>query len=266
MRGIRRTHATVRTPLGRVWEPGSVASSAWPNSLADVASYLNTLWLGMVGSALHGDLQQTVLEVGADPVSVDALRQVHAPPEAPVIALSGVVAHVFWFSLALPVDGQDAAGEGDLHVVPLHPGELAAYHQVVALGENVGCRNPGGRVGPALVFRPAATLGVLPHPGHLAHVVHEPPKWVARFAHFSSFFGRVLLRRADSRSHPPVLCYEVGLNPGFSSRGTRSARRGSPPTSAAVPPYPVGGTPPCQARGARDLGPRWANPRRAALS
>src|SRR5215213_7871255 len=119
MRGIRRAHASVRTPLGRAWEPGSVASSAWPNSLADVASYLNTLWLGMVGSALHGDLQQTVLEVGADPVSVDALRQVQAPPEAPVISLSGVVAHVFWFSLALPAADDAAAVDGGLHVGPL---------------------------------------------------------------------------------------------------------------------------------------------------
>src|SRR5215213_6523034 len=251
---------------GCVWEPGSVASSAYPNWLTDAASYLDTLWLGMVGPALHGDLQQTVFEVGADPGAVYAFRQGHGPPEAPVVALSGVVAHVLRFSPALPVDGQDAAGEGDLHVVPLHPGQLAAYHQVFTLGEYIGRRDPGGRVGPALVFSPAAPLGVLPHPGHLAHVIHEPPKWVARPAHISSFSGLVLVRRADGRSHPPVLCYEVGLNPGSSSRGSRAARRGSPLTSAAVPRCRSGGMPPSPARESRVRESRWATARRAVLS
>src|SRR5918994_3491500 len=158
MRGIRRAHATVRTPLGRVWEPGSVASSAGPNSLTDAASYLDALGLGMVGPALHDNLQQTVLEVGADPGADYAFWQVHGPPEAPVVALSGVVAYVLRFSLTLPVDGQDAAGEGDLHVVPLYSGEFAAYHQILTLGEYIGRGDPGGRVSPALVFGPAAPL------------------------------------------------------------------------------------------------------------
>src|SRR4029450_6299593 len=147
-----------------------MANGYFLGRLRDASSYLDAFGLGMVGSALHGDLQQAVLEIGADPVSVDALWQVHAPSEAAVVALPGVIADVLWFALALAVDGQDATGEGDLHIVPLYAGELAAYPQVVALGEYVGRRDPGGRVGPALVFRPAATLGVLPHPGHLAHV------------------------------------------------------------------------------------------------
>src|SRR5215210_201955 len=173
----------------------------------------------MICSARHGHLEQPVLEIGAYPIPVYALGQVHAPPETSVVALPGIVTRVIRFAPAFPVDGQDTAGEGDLHVLPRHTGELATYHQVFTPGEYVGCRDPGCRVGPPMVFR-SPTLGVLPHPAHLAHVVHEPPKWVARPAHLSSFcglsVGPVLLwsrypvprriRRADSRSHPPALC------------------------------------------------------------
>src|SRR5215210_1567948 len=120
----------------------------------------------MICSSLHGDLQQPVLEIGAYPAAVYALWQVHAPSEVPVIALSGVVTHTLRFAPALPIDGQDTAGEGDLHVLLFYAGELATYHQIVTIGEYVGGRNPGGRVGSPLVFRSSA-LGVLPHPGHL---------------------------------------------------------------------------------------------------
>src|SRR5919112_957326 len=96
----------------------------WP------ALYLYPLGLGVICSSLHGDLEQPVLEIGADHAPVYAFWQVHGPSEVPVIALSGVVTHI-------------------------------------------------------LRFAPA--LGVLPHSGHLAHVVHEPPKWVACPAHLPSF-------------------------------------------------------------------------------
>src|SRR5215211_5278100 len=109
------------------------------------------LGLRMICSSLYGDLEQPVLEIGAYPASVYAFRQVHGPSEVPVVAFSGVVTHALWFAFALPVYGQDAAGEGDLDVLLFHAGELAAYHQIGAIGEYVGCRNPGGRVGPALV-------------------------------------------------------------------------------------------------------------------
>src|SRR5215213_8423042 len=154
-----------------------------------LAPYLYTFGLWVIGAALHGDLEQAVLEVGAYPVPVYTFRQVHAPSEVPVVAFSGVVTHVLRFAPALPVDDQNAAGEGDLDVILFHAGEFATYHEIVTLGEYVGRRDPGGRVGPALVFR-SATLGVLTHPGHLAHVVHEPPKWVACPAHLPSFCGR----------------------------------------------------------------------------
>src|SRR5215207_5392004 len=145
-----------------------------------LAPYLYTFGLWVIGAALHGDLEQAVLEVGAYPVPVYTFRQVHAPSEVPVVAFSGVVTHVLRLAPALPVDDQNAAGEGDRDVILFHAGEFATYHEIV-------------------------TLGVLPHPGHLAHVVHESPKWVARPAHFSSFSGLVLVRRADGRSHPPAL-------------------------------------------------------------
>src|ERR671913_1502355 len=154
--------------------------------LAGPVPYLYALGLRMICSSLHGDLQQPVLEIGAYPAAVYALWQVHGPSEVPVVALPGVVTHILRFALALPVDGQDAAGEGDLHVLLFHAGELATYHQIVVLGEYVGGGDPGGSVGPPLVFLSPA-LGVLSHPGHLAHVVHEPPKWVACPAHLPSF-------------------------------------------------------------------------------
>src|SRR5215211_1750984 len=147
-----------------------------------LAPYLYTFGLWVIGAALHGDLEQAVLEVGAYPVPVYTFRQVHAPSEVPVVAFSGVVTHVLRLAPALPVDDQNAAGEGDLDVILFHAGEFATYHEIVTLGEYVGRRDPGGRVGPAVVFR-SATLGVLPHPGHLAHVGHQPPKGVTCPAH-----------------------------------------------------------------------------------
>ena len=45
--------------------PGSVGRL--PGRIAGASPYLYAFGLGMVGPALHGDLQQTVLEVGADP-------------------------------------------------------------------------------------------------------------------------------------------------------------------------------------------------------
>src|ERR687890_1854167 len=153
--------------------------------LAGPAPYLYAFGLRMICSSLHGDLEQPVLEIGAYPATVYAFRQVHGPSEVPIVAFSGVGTHILRFALALPVDGQNAAGEGDLYVLPLYSGELATYHEIVTLGENVGGGDPGGRVGPSLVFLSPA-LGVLPHPGHLAHVVHEPPKWVACPAHLPS--------------------------------------------------------------------------------
>src|SRR5829696_1375095 len=175
----------------------------------------------MICSSLHGDLKQPVLEIGAYPAAVYAFRQVHGPSEVPVVALSGVETHILRFALALPVDGQDAAGEGDLHVLLSHASELATYHQIVALGEDVGGGNPGGSVGPPLVFLPPA-LGVLSHPGHLAHVVHEPPKWVARPAHLPSFLfsPAAPIRRAGGFGHPPRLSLENYLDTkGFLTAG-----------------------------------------------
>src|SRR5215210_843884 len=153
------------------------------------------LGLRMICPSLYGDLEQPVLEIGAYPAAVYAFREVHGSSEVPVVALSGVVTHILRFALALPVDGQNAAGEGDLHVLLFHAGELATYHEIVTLGEYVGGGDPGGRMGPPLVFLSSA-LGVLPHPGHLAHVVHEPPKWVACPAHLPSFC--VQSRHADT--------------------------------------------------------------------
>src|SRR5215208_2042169 len=95
------------------------------------------LGLRMICSSLYGDLEQPVLEIGAYPAAVYAFRQVHGPSEVSVVALSGVVTHILRFALALPIDGQNAPGEGDLHVLPLYAGELATYHQIVALGEDV---------------------------------------------------------------------------------------------------------------------------------
>src|SRR5215211_4088582 len=208
------------------------------------------LGLRMICSSLYGDLEQPVLEIGAYPAAVYAFRQVHAPPEVPVVALSGVVTHVLRFAPALPVDGQNAAGEGDLHVLPFYAGELATYHQIVTPGEDVGGGNPGGRVGPPLVFG-SPTLGVLPHPGHLAHVVHESPKWVACPAHLPSFCSH-----SDTMGgwpKPPAQAFSRGvLDPeGHSNCGACAAPRGSPPPSAAVPWCPADGTWPCQARAPR---------------
>src|ERR687890_2325723 len=106
----------------------------------------------MICSSLYGDLEQPVLKIGAYPAAVYAFRQVHGPSEVPVVALSGVVGHIFRFAPAFPVDAQNAAGEGDLHVLPLHAGELTTYHQIVALGEDVGGGNPGRNVSPPLGF------------------------------------------------------------------------------------------------------------------
>src|ERR671911_1355031 len=155
-----------------------------------------TLGLRMICSSLYGDLEQPVLEIGAYPAAVYAFRQVHSPSEVPVVALSGVVTYILRFALALPIDDQNAAGEGDLYVLPLYSGELATYHEIVTLGEYVGGGDPGGSVSPPLVFLSPA-LGVLSHPGHLAHVVHEPPKWVACPAHLPSFCVQPL--RYDGR-------------------------------------------------------------------
>src|SRR5919107_2828958 len=116
--------------------------------LAGPAPYLYAFWLRMICSSLHGDLEQPVLEIGAYPAAVYAFRQVHGTSEAPVIALSGVVTNILRFAPSLPVDGQNAAGEGDLHVLLFHAGELTTYHQIVALGEYVRGGDPGGRVGP----------------------------------------------------------------------------------------------------------------------
>src|SRR5215211_972151 len=146
----------------------------------------------MICPSLHGDLEQPVLEIRGYPAAVYTFRQVHAPPEVPVIAFSGVVTHTLRFAPALAVDGQNAAGEGDLHVVPFYAGELATYHEIFAPGEYVGGGDPGGRVGPPLVLL-SPTLGVLPHTGHLAHVVHEPPKRVACPAHLPSAFLAAML-------------------------------------------------------------------------
>src|SRR5918997_6662879 len=175
----------------------------WP------ALYLYPLGLGVICSSLHGDLEQPVLEIGADHAPVYAFWQVHGPSEVPVIALSGVVTHILRFAPALPIDGKNAAGEGDFHVLLFHAGEFATYHEIVALGENVGGGDPGRRVGPALVFLSPA-LGVLPHSGHLAHMVHEPPKWVACPAHLPSLCG----------------LHEVGLTPVVTS-GLWHADQGS---------------------------------------
>src|SRR5215210_895932 len=215
------------------------------------APYLYTLGLGVVGSALYGDLQQPVLEIGAYPVPVYTFRQVHAPSEVPVVAFPGVVTHIFRLTPALPVDGQNAAGEGDLDVLLFHAGELATYHQIVAFGEYVGRRDPGGRVGSPLVFR-SATLGVLPHPGHLAHVVHEPPKGVTCPAHLPSFCHTRSspVRRSHTTGGWPKPPAQAVYRPclgdlrGCSSRGTRAALRDFPPPSAAPPWYPAAGTSP----------------------
>src|SRR5215207_7103501 len=158
----------------------------------------------MIGPAPDGDFQQPTLEVCGYHTAVYTFWQVYAPSEVPVIALSGVVTRILRFAPALPVDGQNAAGEGDLHVLPFYSGELATYHQIVILGEYIGGGNPGGRVGPPLGFV-SPTLGILPHPGHLAQVVHEPPKWVACPAHLPSFC--VKSRRSDTMggwSRPPA--------------------------------------------------------------
>src|SRR5919112_5193133 len=96
--------------------------------LAGPAAYLYAFGLRMICSSLHGNLEQPVFEVGAYPAAVYAFRQVHGPSEVSVVALSGVVTHILRFALALPIDGQNAAGEGDLHVILLHAGELATYH------------------------------------------------------------------------------------------------------------------------------------------
>src|ERR687890_1932903 len=211
----------------------------WP------ALYLYPLGLGVICSSLHGDLEQPVLEIGADHAPVYAFWQVHGPSEVPVIALSGVVTHILRFAPALPIDGKNAAGEGDFHVLLFHAGEFATYHEIVALGENVGGGDPGRRVGPALVFLSPA-LGVLPHSGHLAHVVHEPPKWVACPAHLPSFCvqsGHSDKTWAGGQSHPPRSYLKRVLDPGrLTDCGVRVALQGSPPPSAAVPLCPDDGT------------------------
>src|SRR5215217_136488 len=144
--------------------PSCVARQLAGKSSACPALYTYTFGLGIVRPARHGHFEQPVLEIGAYPFPAYALGQVHATPETPVVAFPGIVARVIRFALAFPVDGQDAAGEGDFHVLLFYTSELATYYQVVAPGEDVGGRNPCGRVGPPLVFR-APTLGVLPHPG-----------------------------------------------------------------------------------------------------
>src|SRR5215212_11442859 len=102
-----------------------------------LAAYLYTFGLWVIGAALHGDLEQPVLEVGDYPVPVNTFRQVHAPSEVPVVAFSGIVTHVLRLAPALTVDGQNAAGEGDLDVILFHAGEFATYHEIVTLGEYV---------------------------------------------------------------------------------------------------------------------------------
>src|SRR4029453_16356595 len=198
----------------------------------------------MICSSLYGDLEQPVLKIGAYPAAVYAFRQVHGPSEVPVVALSGVVAHIFRFAPTFPVDGQNATGEGDLHILPLYPGELATYYEIVALGEYVSSGNPGCSVGPPLVFLPPA-LSILPHPGHLAHVIHEPPKWVACPAHLPSFC--VQSGHSDTMGGgptPPAQAFSRGvLDPErLSNCGAYAALRDSPPPSAAVPWCPADGT------------------------
>src|SRR5215210_6422933 len=85
----------------------------------------------------------------------------------------------------------------------------------------------------------------------------------------ASLWDRLYSGRA-TRSPPPnttggwlrpparAVCFEVGLTPGFSSRGAQADLRGSPPTSAEVPWCLADGTSPSQAREPHVLVPRPA--------
>src|SRR3712207_8940555 len=88
----------------------------------------------------HDDLQQAILEAGADLAPICAFGQLHPPPEVAVVALPRVVLRRLWLALAFPVDDQRAVGERKIHIVAFHASELATYHQVIALGEYVGRR------------------------------------------------------------------------------------------------------------------------------
>src|SRR5918995_4845127 len=114
--------------------------------------YLNAFGLWMICSALYGDLEQPVLEIGAYPAAVYTFGQVHGSSEVPVVALSGIVTHILRFAPALPVDGKNAAGEGDLHVLLFHAGELATNDEIVAPGEYIGGGGAGRPGGAPLVF------------------------------------------------------------------------------------------------------------------
>src|SRR3712207_7937055 len=52
----------------------------------------------------HDDLQQAILEAGADLAPIYAFGQLHPPPEVAVVALPRVVFRRFWLALAFPLD------------------------------------------------------------------------------------------------------------------------------------------------------------------
>src|SRR5918999_1245033 len=170
---------------GRAW-PGYAVfgpASGAPGRLFD----LDALGLLVVHPALDGDLQQAVLEARGDIAAVYALGELYPPLEMAVVALPRVVLRRLWLALALAVDDQGPAVQRDFHVLAPHAGQLAAYHQVIADGEDVGSWDPGRRVRPGSFPLAAAPLGVLAHPGHLAHGVHDPPERVAHLSHLPSF-------------------------------------------------------------------------------
>src|SRR5215207_4307737 len=180
-------------PVARSWGGSRLRHRS---SLLD----LDAFGLGVVHPAPHGDLQQAVIEAGGDLAPVYAFGQLYPPPEVPEVTLPRVVFGRFGLALALPVDDKRPSGERDIHVVSLHAGEFAAYYQVVAHREYVGGRHPGGRVGPAPLLLAAAPLGVLAHPGHLAHGVHDPPEGVPCPAHFPSFWPVLVIATGSTLS------------------------------------------------------------------
>jgi hypothetical protein len=88
-----------------------------------------------------------------------------ASPENTVVTLPDVELFILLIRIAAAPsrDGQDVAGEGDLHVIRRDSRERDPDHEVSTPGDYVGGRDPGGRVGPPPV--PVPGLGpTLPEP------------------------------------------------------------------------------------------------------
>src|SRR3954471_22219889 len=135
-----------------------VAALAFDGALATDGDLARLALLGL----RDPDLEHAAVELGADRLGVDALRQRQRAREGAEGALHAVEAllAVLVLGLALAGDGQRAVLELDVDVVLAHAGEIGAEDEVLAGLDEVHRRHPAAQDVPTGAVRRRVEHGV----------------------------------------------------------------------------------------------------------